>query len=155
VYLATILLLLLIFPAIAAGIDIRMHPAASVAWLIGKWFTFFAVGVRLFIAGIKQNLQPGFTAVDIFKIEDPKAYGLVREIGFGNLAMGAAGLLSLALPNWLPAAAFVGGVYYGLAGLGHAVKTERNGKEQVALISDVLICLLLMAFVVAHLLSMA
>ena len=153
-YLATILLLLLIFPALAAGIDISIHPAASAVWLTGKWFTFFAVGVRLFIAGIRQNLQPGFTAVDIFKIEDPKAYGLVREIGFGNLAIGAAGLLSLALPSWLPAAAFVGGLYYGLAGLGHAVKTERNGKEQVALISDMLICLLLMAFVAAHLLSM-
>jgi hypothetical protein len=69
--------------------------------------------------------------------------------------MGAAGLLSLALPSWLPAAAFVGGLYYGLAGLGHAVKPERNGNEQVALISDLLICLLLMAFVAAHLLSMA
>jgi hypothetical protein len=155
VYLATILLLLLIFPALSAGIDIWIHPATSVMWLTGKWFTFFAVGVRLFIAGIRQNLQPGFTAVDIFKIEDPKAYGLVREIGFGNLAMGAAGLLSLALPSWLPAAAFVGGLYYGLAGLGHAVKPERNGNEQVALISDLLICLLLMAFVAAHLLSMA
>jgi hypothetical protein len=97
----------------------------------------------------------GKTTSAIFKIEDPKAFGLVREIGFGNLAMGAAGLLSLAFPGWLPAAAFTGGLYYGLAAVGHALKPDRGAKEQIAkeqiaLVSDVLIFLLLPVFVVLH-----
>ena len=30
--------------------------------LVGKWFVFWAVGARLFIAGIRQVIQPAFTA---------------------------------------------------------------------------------------------
>jgi hypothetical protein len=149
-YLATILLLILIFPGLAVGLDLWAHPGAPLMLLIGKWFTFFAVGLRLFIAGIRQNLQPAFTATAIFGIEDPKALGLVSEIGFGNLAIGAAGLLSVALPGWLSAAAFTGGLYYGLAGLGHALKPDRSAKEQIALVSDLLIFVLLLVFVVIH-----
>ena len=149
-YLATILLLMLIFPSLAVGLDLWAHPGASLMLLIGKWFTFFAVGLRLFAAGIRQNLQPAFTASAIFKIEDPKAFGLVREIGFGNLAMGAAGLLSVAFPGWLSAAAFTGGLYYGLAAVGHVLKPDRGAKEQIALVSDVLIFVLLLVFAVMY-----
>jgi hypothetical protein len=146
-YFASIALLLLVLPAIAFGVDFSVHPGSSVIWLVGKWFTFFAVGIRLFVAGVRQNLQPGFTAADIFQVDDPKAFPIVREVGFGNLAIGAAGLLSLIVPGWLPPAAFVGGLYYGLAGIGHLIKPDRNAKENIALVSDVYIAVLLLAFV--------
>lgn len=152
-YLTMIFLLLLVCPAAAVGIDLWMHPALSLILLAGKWFTFFAVGVRLFMAGIRQNLQPDFTARTIFNVQDTKAHAIVREVGFGNLAMGAAGLLSLALPNWLVATAFIGGAYYGLVGIGHAIKSDRNAKENVALISDILICVVLLGFVAMSMVS--
>jgi diacylglycerol kinase len=44
-------------------------------------------------------------------------------------------------------AAIVGGLFYGLAGLGHVVRKERNFKEQAALVSDVAIFLVLAVFV--------
>ena len=54
--------------------------------------------------------------------------------------MGTLGLLSLALPEWVvPAAIAAGGLYYGLAGIGHVLHAERNAKEQVALVSDLAI----------------
>ena len=56
--------------------------------IIGKWFTFWACGVRLSLAGLRQTLQPAFTATEIFQLSDPATHPLVREIGFGNLAMG-------------------------------------------------------------------
>ena len=45
------------------------------------------------------------------------------------------------------AAAIVGGLFYGLAGLGQAARGKRNSKEQTALVSDLLMFVLLGAFV--------
>lgn len=149
-YFATVILLLLVFPAAAAGIELAFYPGADKMLLAGKWFTFFAVGVRLFIAGLRQSLQPAFTAQAIFKVQDTAAFPIVREVGFGNLAMGAAGLLTLLLPAWLVPAAFTGGLYYGLAGLGHALHAHRNAKEEIALWSDAAIFVLLMVFVASR-----
>jgi hypothetical protein len=75
---------------------------------------------------------------------------IVREVGFGNLAMGTLGLLSLAVPAWVVLAAIVGGLYYGLAGMGHLARKDRNVKEQVALVSDLAMFLLLAIFVASR-----
>ena len=72
----------------------------------------------------------------------------MREIGFGNLAMGLLGLASFLKPEWLVPAAIVGGLYYGLAGLGHVVKGERNAKENIAMLTDFLAFIVLAVFVV-------
>jgi hypothetical protein len=151
-YAFSILLLMLVFPLAAIGIEAMLYPGATTLfWLIGKWFTFFAVGVRLFLAGVRQVRQPAFTAAEIFKVSDPGAHPIVREVGFGNLSMGTLGLLTLLMPNWLIPAALAGGLYYGLAGIGHAFNPERNEKEQLALVSDLAIFVLLAVFVVGTL----
>jgi hypothetical protein len=151
VYLAAVLLTLLVLPAASVAVEAMMHPgAAPLMALVGKWFTFWAVGVRLFLAGVTQTFRPQFTAESIFAIKDQAALGIVREVGFGNLAMGTIGLLSLAYPDWVMPAAIVGGLYYGLAGVGHAMRGERNVKEQIALVSDLAIFVLLAIFVVTR-----
>jgi hypothetical protein len=38
--------------------------------IIGKWFLFWAVGMRLFVAGCRQIINPAFTAREIFHIKD-------------------------------------------------------------------------------------
>ena len=150
-YLASIILLMLVLPLLSVAAEAPMVPdAAALMTLVGKWFTFWAVGVRLFLAGMTQVLRPQFTAESIFDLEDPGALGIVREVGFANLAIGTLGLLSLAVPSWVVPAAIVGGLYYGLAGLGHVMRKNRNFKEQTALISDLLIFLLLAAFVASR-----
>ena len=85
-YLASIVLLMLVLPA--AGVIVEalwFGSAADVMLLVGKWFVFWAVGVRLFIAGVRQVAQPQFTAESIFEIKDRAAFGIVRELGFANL----------------------------------------------------------------------
>jgi hypothetical protein len=150
-YLAAIVLLMLVLPLLSVAGETPMLPDASALMgLIGKWFTFWGVGVRLFLAGVMQVFRPHFTAEDVFGIGDPAAHGLVREIGFGNLAMGTLGILSLFFPDFLLSAAIVGGLFYGLAGIGHAMRKDRNAKEQAALVSDLLIFLLLAVFVVSR-----
>ena len=53
-------------------------------------------------------------------------------------------------PAWMVPAAIVGGLYYGLAGLGHVARKGRNLNEQTALVSDLLVFILLCAFVVSR-----
>ena len=99
-----------------------------------------------------QVFRPQFTAEDIFEIGDPAAQVIVREIGFGNLAMGTLGILSLFFPDFLVPAAIAGGLFFGLAGIGHLARKDRNLKEQIALVSDLGIFLVLAAFVASRLL---
>jgi len=147
-YLGAIIGLMLVLPLLSVAAQAQMLPdAAALMGLIGKWFTFWGVGVRLFLAGLNQVFRPDFTAEDIFGIREPGAQAIVCEVGFGNLAMGTLGILSLFVPDFLLPASIVGGLYYGLAGLGHLVRKDRNVKEQVAFVSDLAMFVLLAGFV--------
>jgi len=150
-YLAAIVLLMLVLPAgCVIGQIVWSHGAADLMLLVGKWFVFWMVGVRLFMAGVRQVAQPQFTAESIFAIKDRAAFAIVREVGFANLATGTLGLASLAVPAWLMPAAIVGGLYYGLAAVGHAFRHGRNFSEQVALVSDVFAFVILAVFVASR-----
>jgi hypothetical protein len=150
-YLVTVVLLLLVLPVASVVADRIWHGGGFDLMLsVGMWFTFWAVGVRLFIAGIRQLLRPQLTAEGIFAIKDPATFAIVREIGFGNLAMGTLGLLTLHWPAFLVAAAIVGGLYYGLAGAGHLFRGHRNFDGQVAMVSDFFIFAVLAVFVAAR-----
>jgi hypothetical protein len=61
--------------------------------------------------------------------------------------MGILGICSVVRSGWIVPAAVVVGLYYGLAGIGHLVRSEKNAKEYLALISDVFIFLVLLVFV--------
>jgi hypothetical protein len=121
----------------------------DIMWLVGKWFVFWGCGARLFLAGLMQTMRPEFTSKSIFEIEAPAAYAIVREVGFANLAMGLLSLLSLAKPSWVIPAAIVGGLYYGLAGLGHLFR-HGNLKERVALWTDLGMFVILAIFVASR-----
>jgi hypothetical protein len=115
--------------------------------LVGRWWAFWAVGVRLFIAGLRQVIEPRFTAMEIFGSDDPGSLPIVREVGFGNLAFGSLGVLSLFRPDWVAPAAIAGGIYYGLAGAGHIPQKNKNRKERTAMLSDFGVSLILAAFI--------
>ena len=152
-YLAAVVLPMLVLPLISVAAQASMLPdAGALMGLVGKWFTFWAVDVRLFSAGVMQTFRPQLTAESIFALKDHGAFAIVREVGFGNLAIGTLGLLSLFFPDFLMPAAVAGGLYYGLTGIGHVLRRERNAKEWIALISDLAIFLLLTAFVASRLL---
>ena len=147
-YFVTVVLLLLVLPAASVVVEsVSSGHSVSMIALIGKWFVFWAGGVRLFIAGVRQVIQPQFTAEEIFDIQDRRSFAIVRELGFANLSMGFLGMASVLRPGWVVPAALVGGLYYGLAGLGHVFQKGRNAKENMALISDIFIFLLLITFI--------
>ncbi|MDM0025778.1 DUF6790 family protein [Variovorax saccharolyticus] len=138
--------LMLVFPLLSIAIELGAGHASLGMPLIGKWYVFWAVGLRLLLAGVRQILQPRYTAETILGIRGDDVLLLVRELGFGNLAIGVVGTLSLLLPGWLAPAALVGGIFYGLAGINHALQPHRNAKENVAMASDLFAAAVLLAF---------
>jgi hypothetical protein len=144
--------LLLVLPVASVMIEATgaIHSPGPL-FLIGKWWVFWAAGIRLFLAGLRQVLQPRFTAVEIFEVQDTAALPIVRELGFANLSMGLLGICSMVQPEWLLPGAIVGGLYYGLAGLLHVTQKRRNAKELTAMISDLLVFCLLLLFVICRL----
>jgi hypothetical protein len=146
-YVLIILVLLLIAPLTSIYLEgAYFHSSAPLLFLVGKWFTFWAAGVRLSLAGLRQTVQPGFTAREIFEFDSKDVFPLVREIGFGNIAMGSLALATIFRPDWLLPGAFVGGLYYGLAGLMHLFAAKRNLNEAIAMVSDIAIALILLVF---------
>ena len=104
--------------------------------IIAKWYVFWAVGVRLGSAGLRQIIQPRYTAETILGIKSPDALLLVRELGFANTAVGAAGLGSLLASSWITPVALTGAIFYCLAGINHCFHKNRNASENLTLVSD-------------------
>ena len=152
VYFITVAVLLFVAPVGSLVVEaLAAKKPPDLMALAGKWFVFWAGGVRLFVAGLRQIFQPAFTARTIFEIDDPGALAIVRELGFANVTMGAVGLASLVVGSWLTPATLVGFLYYGLAGLGHIARHERNAVENTALVSDLSISFLLLIFLATRL----
>jgi len=108
----------------------------------------------LYSAGLRQVIQPGFTANKIFEIEGSTANPIVQELGFANLCIGLLGIVSLPVPTWQMPAALTGGLYYGLAGFLHINSSRKSRNEWIALCSDLAIFLLLAGLFVRALFSL-
>lgn len=127
---------MVILPIASILIEMTMSPTPSLVILIGKWFVFWAVGMRLLTAGFRQLLQPEFTAKTIFEIEDSGAQKVVRELGISNIAIGVLGVASIYLPSLVMPSALYGVLFFGLAGVRHVANRARKRIETVAAISD-------------------
>ncbi|MBS1644173.1 MAG: hypothetical protein JST36_03975 [Bacteroidetes bacterium] len=114
--------------------------------LFGKWFIFSAVGLRLFLAGIKQVKNPEFTAKQIFHLDSSESFPILRELGFANICFGLTAVVSLFRPEWRVVSAFASGLYYGIAGVQHALKKASGINERFALWTDLFIFLVLLVY---------
>jgi len=146
-YIIVVSSLTFLLPLAAVFIEISLNNTIIFSFhLLGKWFIFSAVGLRLFLAGIKQTTDPAFTAKEIFHIHNPESFPIVRELGFANLCFGLTGILSLFLPQWRIVSAFASGLYYGIAGLQHLLKKTAGINEQFALVTDIIIFIFLLVY---------
>jgi hypothetical protein len=147
-YLASVLLLMLVFPAASIYADHAfLQTTAPLIELVGKWFVFWGAGVRLLLAGLRQFFQPRFTAKKIFDIESDDALPLVRELGAANFATGVVGIASLAMPSFVLPVAISAGIFYGVAGIRHLMDGGRIANENIAMISDLFVFLIFAVYV--------
>ena len=122
-YFFVILFFTLIFPAISVLAEYLIKPDEIFSiTLVGKWYIFWAIGIRLFTAGLRQIIAPAFTAKSIFNIDNKECLVIVRELGFANISFGVLGIVSLILPQWRIVSASGSGIYYGIAGINHLLK---------------------------------
>jgi hypothetical protein len=147
-YLISVSLVTFIIPIVAFLVEVNLYQAPQTIELLGKWFIFSAVGLRLFFAGIKQVFSPAFTTKQIFHIDSIDSYPIIRELGFANICFGLTGIISLFKPEWRVVSAFASGLYYGIAGLQHLIKKTAGKNEQFALWTDLLIFVLLLIYFV-------
>jgi hypothetical protein len=149
-YLAVIVLTMGVLPVVSILIEALLSPGgAGLVALIGKWFVFWAVGVRLLLAGVRQIFDPAFAAQTIFKVTDKSAQKIVAELGFGNVAIGTLGVLTIFNAGWVMPAAVAGLLFFGLAGAKHLFNSDRTLLENLALISDIWIAVVLAVCIVA------
>lgn len=145
-YAVSVLTLTIILPALSVLTDATLHHESPLSPpLLAKWFIFWAVGGRLFVAGLRQIFNPAFTANAIFHIDHEPSHAIVRELGFANICFGLVGLISLFQSPWRIVSAFASGIYYALAALAHAMKGSATPNELFALVTDVFIFLALAA----------
>lgn len=145
-YYAVVGLLMFALPLLSVLLEPAFSSSPSVIALIGKWYVFWAVGARLQLAGMRQVVQPRYTARVILGLKSDESLFVIRELGFANLAFGLCGLLSMVLPTWRVPVALAGGVFYGLAGGNHLLQPHRNRPENVAMVSDIFASLILLIF---------
>jgi hypothetical protein len=145
-YLISVCLFMLLLPAGCIFFEAATHRAVFGWPLTGKWFLFWAVGARLFIAGLRQVTKPAFTAKEIFHITGDESFPVIRELGFANCCIGLINLLSLFYPDWRVPAAIAGGLYFGLAGLMHVFKRPASRNELIALVSDLFIFVVVLCY---------
>jgi hypothetical protein len=119
------------------------------ALMVAKWFAFWAVGVRLLLAGMRQIVQPRYTAEVILGLKSPDALFVVRELGIANCALGIVGIGSILAPAWVAPASIAGTIFYGLAGINHLRHGTRNSHQNFAMVTDLIIALILLGCIVA------
>lgn len=141
-----ILILMLAAPLAAIAIEAMMSGGSLIA-LAGKWFVFF-FGLRLLLAGFYQLAKPDFTAKTIFRIADPNAMKIVSELGIGNIAIGALGVLTIVNANWVVPAAIAMAIFCALAGGKHVMNAQRTASENWALWSDLWAAVVLVGWLV-------
>jgi hypothetical protein len=147
-YLFVVVTLMLVLPVASIIAETVLSDHGVMLWTVfGKWWVFWAVGVRLLIAGIRQIIQPRYTAQAILGIKGEDVLLVVRELGFANAAIGFVGVGSLFVPQWVLPAAIAGAIFYGLAGINHLAHKIRNFNENVAMTSDILAACVMLSFI--------
>lgn len=107
--------------------------------VFGKWFVFWGVGTRLFLAGIVQVSGRAGTAEILGATASTGAERqLTAELGTANIAMGFAGLFAL-VPGWALPVGLAGGVFLLVAGILHVGKKGKNSKETIATWTDLVV----------------
>ena len=147
-YYAVVACLMFLFPLASILFDLRSGATLGFP-LVGEWFVLWSVGVRLALAGLRQIVQPAYTAREILGVGGNESLILVRELGFANLAIGAIGLVSFLRPEWRLAGALAGGIFYVLAGVNHVMQPGRNRLESWAMVSDSFVGVVLLTVCVA------
>jgi hypothetical protein len=148
-YILLIVLLMLVFPFASFLAEMFLfRSTVGIVPLAAKWFVFWAMGVRLFTAGLHQAFRPQFTAETILGVKGSEQFMIVQELGFANLSMGLLGICTILNGNWIFPAAMVGCLFIGLAGIRHLFSKGRNLLQNSAMFSNLVEFVILLIYII-------
>jgi hypothetical protein len=128
----------IVLPLVSGIIELAMAGGDPVM-VFGKWWVFWGIGTRLFVAGLAQVSGKGPTTAILGSAQaSVTEKQLTRELGTANIGMGLAGLLAL-IPGWAVPAGLAGGVFLLIAGAMHVAKSGKNSHERLATWTDLVV----------------
>lgn len=113
---AVLLALTVLLPLVSVAVARVSVPESALLPLVGRWFVFWAAGLRLFLDGAGQLFRR-------------RAAGFRPEAAVAALAIGATGLMAVHRTHWTPAAAMAGGIFLGGLAL---VRLAQGGRSRAA-----------------------
>lgn len=122
------------------------HAPVTLA-LAGKWFILSAVGLRLAGAGFRHIGSVRFSRA--YFVARREAGWQLGELSLTNLAIGGLSVLSYCLPPLRLAMAVSGIIYFGLSAWQQTRKGVAGITGWLAWLTDVVVCLALIGFLVA------
>ena len=150
-YLVYVIAVMMLLPVASILVEVFVTRKSHETWeTIGKWFVFWALGVRALTAGISQSVNPGFTA-SLLQVPE-SSFVVIRELGFANTCMGLTGVISLFASGWRRPAGFCAGLFLGIAGVLHVTRIPEgiNAREAIAMVSDLAAFLVVAAYLLHH-----
>lgn len=139
---------LCILPLASVVAEMKLEETTLHWILFGKWFLFWASGIRLFIAGIWRVSDPEYIAIKVFRININENYAMIRELGIANIALGCMGILSLINEHWRLLAAITSAIFFGLMALQDFSRKSDTFNEYIVLVYDSTVFIVLVFFCV-------
>ncbi len=150
-YFIFVALFLFVLPAISVLAEALLsYGSIDLMLLIGKWFVFWGVGVRLFIAGVRQVAQPQFTAESIFQSQRSRCAG---DCSRGRLRQpfdGGAGVTYTSEAGFPRSGHHCRRSLFRLGRCGARRAPRQNASEWTAFVTDLFMFLLLATFLGAR-----
>jgi hypothetical protein len=139
VFVAAVTLLMFVLPLASVALDVGLNSDhGALIDGVGKWFVFWAVGARLFTAGVTDRApEPDVRAHPRHRRSGrvaarPRARLRERGDRLGRHRLAVARRVA-------GAGALAGGLFLLLAGVEHLVKRERGFEARLAMVSDLAI----------------
>lgn len=132
-YFAGSFLFILVLPLLSIVIEFLLTKATLDPGLIGKWFIFWSIGIRLFFTGIYQIINPEFKVSSKVITTGKENLLVIRELGLANISIGLIGIISVFNNEWRQVAAIAGVVFFGLTGIQHFLQKPGTNNEMVVM----------------------
>jgi hypothetical protein len=142
-----VVMLMVVLPILSILSELLIFPTSTEFMpLVGKWFVFWAMGIRLFLTGLHQAIAPQFIVKQRFAIKTKEPPIIVKESEFATLAIGCLGIIALFSQAWIMPAAMTGGLFYALEGIRYLEQNERDPQNNMKMLADLFTFIVLLAY---------
>ena len=143
----TVFVNILVLPIISIVINLiinnRKNNSENIFEIIGKWFIFWSLGVRLIIAGLMQIFNPIYTNNLLqLSLND---FIIIRELGLANFSIGLLCTISYFKKSLQKYVCIYMFIFFTGASILHIIRIENiNFDELISLITDIILIIISM-----------